>query len=498
MYASWAFTSPGTEPSSADRMKIKGISRMKKICIWGTALGGAWAIAWAANGEEPRVIRPSPAFYRQHGAPAESAPPPPAAMPAPAPAAAAPAPVAVPSSALPPHPGTGGAAPSVSPRSLPPHPGRAVPAPAPAAMRPLPVQPRPGQPVASPARPAAPMTPLPVQPRPVQARPVQAVAPSPTPPPVRMPVPARTVQPLPPPSAPAPIPVQPVPVRSVQPVAPVAPVPSPAVTPVRSAPPPAPAAADPGDHVDFPLYHSDEPVYYREPEPSRLTLAPPPESRTWPEDDRAYRADEDGGYRWPGLALGPKFGTTGIGGEVTVGLTRFLNLRSGFNYGSLNMDLSLGGVKYDTSVDMISVPLLVDLYPAGGNFRLVGGVYIQPGTEADLKATPGSAVQIGSHTYGPEVVGTLTGKIEVDNPLTPYLGIGFGNSVGKDQWLSFSLDLGVILQSYDVSLKSDGAGMTAKLDTFREDMKKEERNIQKDADKLKFYPVVTLGLSLHF
>lgn len=274
------------------------------------------------------------------------------------------------------------------------------------------------------------------------------------------------------------------------------PVPAASVSPVR--PPPPTAAADRGDHVDFPLYQPEEPVDYREPQPSRLTLAPPPESRTWTADDSEYGMDAERGYRWPGLALGPKFGTTGIGGEVTVGLTRFLNLRSGFNYGSLNMDLSLGGVEYDTSLEMMSIPLLVDLYPAGGNFRLVGGVYIQPGTEADLKATPGSPVQIGSHTYGPDVVGTLTGKIEVENPLTPYLGIGFGNTVGEDQWLSFSLDLGVILQSYDVSLKSDGAGMTARLDTFREDLKKEERNIQKDADKLKFFPVVTLGLSLHF
>lgn len=257
-------------------------------------------------------------------------------------------------------------------------------------------------------------------------------------------------------------------------------------------------AVDRGDHVDFPLYPPDEPAYYREPSPSRLTLAPPPESRTWMADDDDYGMEVDRGYRWPGLALGPKFGTTGLGAELTLGVTRFLNLRSGFNYGSLSLDLSLGGVKYDTSMEMVSIPLLVDLYPAGGHFRLVGGVYIQPGTEADLTATPGSPVQIGSHTYGPDVVGTLTGKIEVENPLTPYLGIGFGNTVGEDQWLTFSLDIGVILQSYDVSLASNGAGMTAQLDTFREDMKKEAQNIQKDADKLKFFPVVTLGLSLHF
>ena len=159
--------------------------------------------------------------------------------------------------------------------------------------------------------------------------------------------------------------------------------------------------------------------------------------------------------------------------------------------------MKYGGVKYDTDFKLTGVPLLLDFYPVGGSFRLVGGVYVQPTFKADLKSTPGSAVQIGSHTYAPDVVGTLTGKIEADT-VVPYLGIGFGNQVGKDRWIGFSLDVGVLFEKFDASLASNGAGMTTKLDTFRVDIKKEEANVQKDADKLKIYPVVTLGLSLHF
>jgi len=40
--------------------------------------------------------------------------------------------------------------------------------------------------------------------------------------------------------------------------------------------------------------------------------------------------------------------------------------------------------------------------------------------------------------------------------------------------------------------------MTAKLDTFREDLKKEESNIQHDLNKLGIFPVVTLGIAWHF
>jgi len=64
--------------------------------------------------------------------------------------------------------------------------------------------------------------------------------------------------------------------------------------------------------------------------------------------------------------------------------------------------------------------------------------------------------------------------------------------------LTFMVELGVIFQSYDSSLTADGAGMTAKLDTFRQDIQEEERNLQKDLDDLKVYPVLTLGLAWHF
>lgn len=441
-----------------------------------------------ATAQEPRVIRPSPAYYQQQGLP----------VPAEAPAVAVPAapvaPVAVsPAAAAAPQPVLSRPAPA-APAA--PRPARALDRPA-APMTPLPVQPRPIAPSAAPrpaaaAASAAPMTPLPVQPRPLQAvdRPAApmtplAVQPRPVqpPPPLVQPVPtARTAAPV----------TAPVPVPPVQ-TAPVAAPPARTAQPAPVAPPP--ARPVPQDVVVFPAAPAyDEPVYnepvYDDTPGTRISLRDVPEAR----DDW----EGTSGYEWPGLSLGPKIGTTGIGLDLTFGVTRFLNLRSGFNYGSFTMNTDWGDVEYDTELDMTSIPLLVDWYPAGGHFRITGGFYIQPGTQADIDATPNKPVQIGSHTYGPEVIGTLSGKIEVDNTFAPYLGIGFGNAVGRDRRLTFSLDLGVIFQAYDVSLASDGPGMTAKLDLFREDIQKEEEKIQDDLDDFKFYPVLTLGFGYHF
>ena len=274
---------------------------------------------------------------------------------------------------------------------------------------------------------------------------------------------------------------------------------APAVQPAQPAPVYYPQPVYPQPVYQQPVYQ--QPVYqqpaYPQPvyaEPSALALAPAPE---------AYEEEQEEGFywfwgaKWPGTALGAKIGTTGLGLDLTFGISRWINLRGGFNYGSFTWSMDLDDVDYDMDVDMVGFPLLVDLHPFGNHFRISGGLYVQPGTQADIEATPSGNVQIGSHTYPPDVVGTLSGEIEAD-AVAPYLGIGFGNATAEDQLLTFMLDIGLIFQSYDASLTSDGAGMTAKLDTFREDIEKEESNLQKDVDDFSVYPVLTLGLAWHF
>ena len=250
-----------------------------------------------------------------------------------------------------------------------------------------------------------------------------------------------------------------------------------------------------------PVYYTPQPTpqgYYAPRPAPQMKLAAEPAY-----EDEYEEVDEDGiywfwGSKWPGMALGPKIGTTGIGLDLTFGITRFVNLRSGFNYGSFTWSTGLGDVDYDMDIDLISVPLLVDIHPFANHFRISGGLYIQPGSKAAIEGTPSTATQIGAHVYAPEVIGTITGDIDVSSTITPYLGIGFGNSVGEDQLLTFMVDFGVIFQTYDVSLTSNGAGMTTKLDTFRKDLVLEEENVQSDMDNFKIFPVLTFGITYHF
>ena len=259
---------------------------------------------------------------------------------------------------------------------------------------------------------------------------------------------------------------------------------------------PMPAAGQPVYYVPQPMPAGAQPVYYVPQPAPQMTLAQPAFIDLEEEEEEGLYWFW--GSKWPGLALGAKIGTTGLGLDLVFGVSPYLNLRVGGSYGDLSIEAPIGDVDYDTDITITSVPLLVDVHPFGNHFRLTGGIFFQTGSSADLLATPTEAIQIGSHTYAPDVVGTLTGEIEVSDTVSPYVGLGFGNAVGEDQLLCFMMDLGVVFQSYDVTLTSNGAGMTTKLDTFRVDLAQEEQNIQEDVNKLKVYPVFTMGIAYHF
>ena len=206
------------------------------------------------------------------------------------------------------------------------------------------------------------------------------------------------------------------------------------------------------------------------------------------------------GQKWPGMALGVKAGTTGLGGELTFGINKWLNLRGGYNWFTTDAHLKIDDVKYDADIDLDTFDLLVDLHPFSGVFRITGGVYWHQDGTAELEATPKRAwTKIGDHRYQPATIGTISGRADVKNDCVPYVGIGWGNSVEDDAALTLSLDIGVMFQSYDVSpLYATGTGMTSSDGTFREDLQKERKNIQDDLDDWRIYPVVALSLAYHF
>lgn len=191
-----------------------------------------------------------------------------------------------------------------------------------------------------------------------------------------------------------------------------------------------------------------------------------------------------------GLGLTAKIGTLGYGIEATTGLTDTINLRFGYQGISTDFDYDYqtdNGVtaNFKNDLDMSNASLLVDWHSFGGGFRFSGGV-MSNGFKLEGTA-PEADYQIGDNTY----TTALGATFETENSAAPYLGIGWGNAVGKDQRWVFSADLGVLYSgSFNVDLTATGVP--------EDDIAKEEAKIQDDLNKYELLPVATVGVSYHF
>ncbi|GMR12339.1 MAG: hypothetical protein BMS9Abin29_0528 [Gemmatimonadota bacterium] len=187
-----------------------------------------------------------------------------------------------------------------------------------------------------------------------------------------------------------------------------------------------------------------------------------------------------------GFAVTGQAGTLGLGGGAVIGLTDKVHLRGTFDFFPYEPEVDFSDITFAIELPT-TVRLLVDLYPVG-SFRLTGGVLIQG--DVNVTGEPGPQ-QIGGMTYTGAEVGTLTGNMSFNTAL--YGGIGFGNPIGKR--VGVNLDLGIGVRSEpDVTLSATGTATNNA--TFQSDLRQEESEIQNDASLLRYYPVISLAISI--
>jgi hypothetical protein len=201
------------------------------------------------------------------------------------------------------------------------------------------------------------------------------------------------------------------------------------------------------------------------------------------------------------IAIGVKGGTAGMGGELTVGVLNYLNFRTGYHTFNYDGNATKSDIDYDYKLKLQSIPLLVDLYPFGGGFRVTSGVFIN-NNKVTSTAQPNSTakVNIGGTEYSIGGVGadlvSLDGKVDFQST-APYLGIGWGNAVGKNSHLTISFDAGIMFQGTPkVSLNANGP--IASDPTFQHDLAEEEAQLKNDIKDFQYYPIVSLGLAYKF
>ena len=196
-----------------------------------------------------------------------------------------------------------------------------------------------------------------------------------------------------------------------------------------------------------------------------------------------------------GIGVTGKVGTTGLGADLTVPLiSNWLNLRGGYNIGELRPSTTQGDIDYKADLHVESVPILLDIHPFHGSFRITGGVYFNK-NEIDLSSVvDASAVGLGAG------VGTanLNANVSWSKDFAPYLGIGWGNAADDNTLdlpiaVGFSLDIGAFYQgSPDVVLTESTGSVSAA------DLAIEAAQIEEDLSDFKFFPVITVGIHVRF
>lgn len=212
-------------------------------------------------------------------------------------------------------------------------------------------------------------------------------------------------------------------------------------------------------------------------------------------------------------SLGARVGTDGIGITYSYGLNRFIGLRAGYHFGSLNYDEVDGSTSYEGDLKFGALSAMVDIKPFKGGFRVSVGAYSAP-PELTMNASGEDVYAFGDAEE--EYYGNLRLDGEIDlGSMAPYLGIGWGGTNNR-AGLGFSFDIGAMFTgSPKVSMQASGTacegannacpggsfdvqGNDPAAVEFREALGREVSKIEADAKDLKIWPVVNLGIHYRF
>jgi opacity protein-like surface antigen len=192
-------------------------------------------------------------------------------------------------------------------------------------------------------------------------------------------------------------------------------------------------------------------------------------------------------------------GTVGLGGGIAVTFNDYLGARLGYTaYDYTVDDIEETDLTLDGKLELGGVQALLDWYPVGGGFRVTVGAVESLSLSA--RARPiGGTYTLNGVDYDAADIGEATGTAKFDS-LAPYLGVGLGRTLSADGRFAVSADIGVVFTgSPDVRLNVTCAVADAAFCAdLQNDVAAERAELQSDADDLKFWPVLAVGVSYKF
>jgi hypothetical protein len=184
-------------------------------------------------------------------------------------------------------------------------------------------------------------------------------------------------------------------------------------------------------------------------------------------------------------------GTQGLGAGVVFGLTPTINARASFGVIPLEPTLTVDEVDFTADFPTF-IRATLDFYPSPFFFLSAGGLFVNRGGEILVTGEFTEPREFGSTTYTPQEVGTLPGTFTLKGAM-PYLGIGFGNPLGRRIGMMFDLGVGIgDVPTVDLEATGPIAGDPA----FADDLEAEEAEFEENIPGLlRYFPILSLAVS---
>jgi hypothetical protein len=226
------------------------------------------------------------------------------------------------------------------------------------------------------------------------------------------------------------------------------------------------------------------------------------------------------------VGIAVKMGIAGAGFDVAVPLARKFNLRGGASFFSFDHTFVSDGTNYDASIDLKTAMLAIDWFPFGGAFRLSPIVQLYNGNsmQANLSVPAGQEFSLGNQNSYSSVSNPVHGTANFllgdqgGSKVAPGLTLGFGNMIprGKGQHWSVPFEVGFLyIQTPQILLNFQGESCNTQADatttipgptcvniatdpTSQSNVKQEQVDINNNLSGLRFYPVLSVGLSYKF
>lgn len=229
------------------------------------------------------------------------------------------------------------------------------------------------------------------------------------------------------------------------------------------------------------------------------------------------------------LSVGLNVGTTGIGADIAMPVTRFLDIQAGITimpkikYNTelhLNMPLSnisnvlpipldINNVPIQGKLKMLNGKVMINFYPIPvSSFHITAGAYFGGGEVAELyntidgQLTPVNqanafirennlpydeiGLKLGDYLLTPDANGNVKATLKTKG-FKPYVGLGFGRAVPKKR-IGFKFDLGAMFWGTPEVIDHNG------VELIKQDWDGKDGGAFRIISKIKVYPVLNFRL----